>query len=104
MSLDTLGVFSVAASVSPTQTKEATANSLRRAVGAEERRVYYGDKAEAAAGVGAPDGEDHQTDDRGADGRRPWEMPLPSQERQPRTDRRSQDPSGQTGQLLDLTG
>ncbi len=47
-------------------------------VGAQRRRVYHERKAEAAAGVGQPDGEDHETADRDADGRRPWEdRPAP---------------------------
>ena len=42
-------------------------------VGAERRQVYHEQEAEAAAGVGEPDGEDHETAERDADGRRPWE-------------------------------
>ena len=37
-------------------------------------------KADAAAGVGETDGEDHQTDDRDADGRLPWRIPASAKE------------------------
>ena len=49
-------------------------------VGARRRQVYHQQKAEAAAGVGEPDGEDHEAAERDADGRRPWEdQPEPEQ-------------------------
>jgi hypothetical protein len=67
--------------------------------------VYYKEKAEAAAGIGQPDGDDHETEDRGADGRRPWEEPSTAaanatSQKAPR----SVDPSRQSGNLLDLDG
>lgn len=77
----------------------------RQQVGADDRRVYYGQKAEAAAGVGELDGQDHQADEREADGRRPWSdladarPPLAGNEIRP-----SKDPAGLSGQLLDLIG
>ena len=53
-------------------------------------------KAEAAAGVGEPDGEDHETAERDADGRRPWEESAGTGKRQdagsPMTRRQSKDP------------
>ena len=67
--------------------------------------MYHERKAEAAAGVGEPDGEDHETHDRNADGRRPWEdQPAPEADAEPPDMRQSKDPSGQSGNLLDLTG
>ena len=51
-----------------------------RSWNAPQRRSAHGGvgctmkrKAEAAAGVGEPDGEDHETAERDGDGRRPWE-------------------------------
>ena len=41
-------------------------------VGAQERAVYHGEEAEAAGGVGKPDGENHETTERDADGRLAW--------------------------------
>jgi hypothetical protein len=77
----------------------------REVVGAQRRQVYHQRKAEAAAGVGEPDGEDHETHDRGADGRRPWEDRPATQcdAGLPRV-RQSKDPSEQSGNLLDLMG
>ena len=60
------------------QTKGAALERAQEEVGAEQRRLYHDRKAEAAAGVGEPDGEDHQTAQRDADGRRPWEEPHES--------------------------
>jgi hypothetical protein len=67
--------------------------------------VYYKGKAEAAAGIGQPDGDDHETEDRGPDGRRPWEEPSTAaanatSQKPPR----SVDASRQSGNLLDLDG
>ena len=74
-------------------------------VGARRRRVYHQQKAEAAAGVGEPDGEDHEAAERDADGRRPWEeQPEPEQSDSAPAVRQSKDPSQQRGNLLDLTG
>ena len=76
-------------------------------VGAQHRNAVYEKKAEAAAGIGETDGEDHQTDERDADGRRPWEFPPKKQnstddpsKQQPQ----SRDTTGESGNLLDLSG
>ena len=63
-------------------------------------------KADSAAGVGEPDGEDHEAHDRQPDGRRPWEEPAGSGQSIPAAAdvRQSKDPSRQSGNLLDLTG
>jgi hypothetical protein len=67
--------------------------------------VYHERKAEAAAGVGEPDGEDHETDERGADGRRSWEdRPISEGTDVSQDASRSVDPSRQSGNLLDLDG
>ena len=60
-------------------------------VGVERRKVFFAQKAETAAGVGQPDGEDHETGERDADGRCPWPQP----------DAPAQD---ETGHQLDLNG
>ncbi len=67
----------------------------------------YEQKAEAAAGIGETDGEDHQTDERDADGRRPWEFPPKkrnSAEDPAKQPPQSRDTTGESGNLLDLTG
>ena len=102
-----IGPLGIAAGVVGTPLAQTAGSEVERAhgeVGAQRRQVYYEGKAEAAAGVGQPDGEDHETDERGPDGRRPWE-----DRRQPRRDApqdvpQSADPSRQSGNLLDLDG
>lgn len=66
-------------------------------------------RAENAAGVGATDGEDNQASDRDADGRRLWERPATRRHAPAAGDATSQtplsrDPSGESGQTLDLSG
>ncbi len=76
-------------------------------IGAQHRNVVYEQKAEAAAGIGETDGEDHQTDERDADGRRPWEFPPKKQnpgEDPSKRPPQSRDATGTSGNLLDLTG
>jgi hypothetical protein len=88
------------------QTKGSEPERTQQAVGAQRRRVYHQQKAAAAAGVGEPDGEDHETADRDADGRRPWEEPgEPKDEDAGSPDvRQGKDPSQQRGNVLDLSG
>ncbi len=57
------------------QTKGSEVERAEQQLGARQRQVYHGRKAEAAAGVGEPDGEDHEATERDADGRHPWEEP-----------------------------
>jgi len=72
-------------------------------------------KAEDAAGVGATDGEDHESEDRDADGRRLWENQIEAEEiakeaqkeaasADPAPAHLSKDATGQSGNQLDLTG
>jgi hypothetical protein len=103
-----IGPTGITTSVAGTPLAQTAGSEVERAHGelaAQRRQVYYEGKAEAAAGVGQPDGEDHETDQRGADGRRPWEEPPACQRGgvSP-TPPRSADPSQQSGNLLDLDG
>jgi hypothetical protein len=75
-------------------------------------RAQGAEKAELAAGVGQTDGDDHQTADRDADGRQVWQLrrgaPAP-QNGQPEDEAgppegRVKDPTGQSGNMLDLSG
>jgi hypothetical protein len=77
--------------------------------GAQQSQIHSDLKAEQAAGIGQTDGEDHETEDRDADGRRPWELPPKKKagtSTEEATDEQphSKDPSGQRGNSLDLTG
>jgi hypothetical protein len=105
MSIGPLGIAASTAGTPLAQTKGSAVERAHEEVGAERRQVYHEKKAAAAAGVGEPDGEDHETTDRDADGRRPWEEPPEKQTPPAASDsRQSKDPSQQSGNLLDLTG
>ena len=67
--------------------------------------------AESAAGIGETDGDEHGTNERDADGRRPWEIApngkKPDSSAAPTDElplRQSKDVTGTTGVQLDLTG
>ncbi len=75
----------------------------------QQHTVRGDQKADSAAGVGETDGEDHQTDDRDADGRLPWRIPAsakkaPAADAAPPPPPSPKDASGQSGNLLDLSG
>ncbi len=102
------GIIASAAGVPLAQTKGSEVERANQEAGAQHRNVTYEQKAEAAAGVGEADGEDHQTAERDADGRRPWELP-PEKQKNPGEDPStrqtvSRDASGDSGKLLDLSG
>jgi hypothetical protein len=77
------------------------------------RRAEAVQRAELAEGVGETE-EKTDTQDRDADGRRPWERPQrrapnsnpvqPAEEAASTEPPRAPDPTGQSGQLLDLCG
>ncbi|MCE5303246.1 MAG: hypothetical protein LLF97_09080 [Planctomycetaceae bacterium] len=78
-----------------------------RQVDAQQRTVYHEQKADSAAGVGEPDGEDHEASERDGDGRCPLEEPpleTPFAEHTSPKERQSKDPSEESGNFLDLTG
>ena len=105
MSIGPVGIAASAAGSPLAQTKGAEVQRAQEEVGARSRRVYHDEKAEAAAGIGEPDGEDHETAERDADGRRQGEeQPELEQNPSSRGTRQSKDPSQQSGNLLDLTG
>ena len=105
MSIGPLNIAASAAGSPLAQTKGSEAERVQKAVGAQRRQVYHDETAAAAAGVGQPDGEDHETDQRDADGRRPWEdQPEPEVVAGLPAARQSKDPTQQSGNLLDLTG
>ncbi len=104
MSIGPTHSSAVAAGSPLAQTKGVELDRAQETVGAQARQVYHDRKAEAADGVGEPDGENHQTAERDGDGRRAWEdMPEPEAQNES-GDRKSKDPSQQSGNLLDLTG
>jgi hypothetical protein len=105
MNINPTGIAAGVAGSPLAQTKGSEVERAHEEVGAQRRTVYHEKKAEAAAGVGEPDGEDHQTAQRDADGRSPWKDPSePATDLGPARTRQSKDPSQQSGNLLDLTG
>jgi len=93
----------------PIVQKDAAVQGVRNEIDAARRGAVYAQRAAAAAGVGEPDGENHETAERDADGRRPWGEPPETSADGKRTadptdPRGAKDPSGQSGNLLDLSG
>ncbi|MEN6451918.1 MAG: hypothetical protein ABFC96_15620 [Thermoguttaceae bacterium] len=107
MSIGPSGIPVSVAGLPLAQTTGSETDRTRQAIGAHRRQVYHEQKAAAAAGVGEPDGDDHQAGERDADGRRPWEEPPDAAAEQNAVSppaRRPKDPSRKSGNLLDLTG
>ena len=105
MSIGPIAITASAAGSPLAQMKGEEAERAPAEVGAERRAVYYDERAAAAAGVGEPDGEDHAAAERDGDGRREWEaQPEPEGHAGPSGLRQSKDPTGQSGNLLDVTG
>jgi hypothetical protein len=110
MSIGPLGFVSSVAGSPLAQTKGSEVERAQHETAGVERQQEGSRKAERAAGVGAADGEDHQTADRDADGRRLWEAPLaPSTPSDQAKDdagagHGAKDPTGESGGSLDLIG
>lgn len=108
MSVGSLGGIAASVAGSPlAQTKGSEVDRAQQDFGAQQRQVQNDVKAESAAGIGETDGQDHQTADRDADGRRPWEVPPqgnPLDANAPHDTPHSKDASGQSGTQLDLSG
>lgn len=112
MSVGPLGGIAAGAAGSPlAQAKGSDVERTQHDTANQQRSVQADQKAESAAGIGEADGEDHETAERDADGRRLWEAPpRPAAPDEPEghdshpTNRGSKDATGQSGNLLDLSG
>jgi len=110
MSVGPTGGIAASAMGSPlAQTSGSEVERAAQDAAAQSRHVQSSRRADSAAGVGETNGEDHETEERDADGRRLWEENATqsdenAQETPAIDDRRAKDPSGQCGNLLDLTG
>lgn len=112
MSIGPLGGVAGSAAGSPlAQTAGSEPERTQQDVAAQQRRVEGDQRAEAAAGIGETDGQDHESEERDADGRRLWEEPAEAEEANQgdeesasSADRQSKDPTGLSGNLLDLSG
>lgn len=103
------GVFTSVAGSPLAQTAGADTDRTRQATANQQRQIQAHEKAEAAAGIGKPDGEEHETSERDADGRRMWEFGRPVQsaaegEALPPAPPLSKDATGESGNQLDLSG
>lgn len=112
MSIGPLGGLIASVAGAPlAQTKGSEVERAQRDMAAHDRQVRGELKAEAAAGIGETDGQDHETGERDADGRRLWEKPAAANNAEAPPDdattaaaTRAKDPSGQSGSQLDLSG
>ena len=102
-----IGFTPLAASMAGTQMAERNSSSVDRKAAdarAQERKIDSQTKALEAAGSGGDTKEsDASSADRDADGRQAWHWSQQRQ-RQKEGEHRAKDPSGKTGQTLDLDG
>ncbi len=104
------GVVGSAAGTASAQAKGSDADRAAQDVAVQQRHSAGDARAADAAGIAATEGEDKNTADRDADGRRFWEEPpkpggdSSATQNRPASPRQSKDATGQSGQQLDLTG
>lgn len=108
MSVGSTGLVGSLAGGQLQQAKGADAETVQHAARDQARRAQADRHAEAAAGVGETE-QDHETEERDADGRRLWEKPPGGAQAEPPADEPAavlpaKDPSGQRGSQLDLLG
>ena len=92
MSVGPMGFYSTIAATPPPPTQIADADRTAVESAGQERQVSNETKTENAQGIGETDGEEHETEERDADGRRLWEKPLKEKEK-PKSAAASADPS-----------
>ena len=98
------GIVGSAAGSSLAQSS-ADVEHVRQQTNVQQRRIASIEQAARAAGIAEPDGQDLETHDRDADGRRPWELPPQPSRPQPLSpDKQCQNDSGCLGLSLDVTG
>ena len=102
------GIAGSVAGTSLAQTRGSEIDRAQQENTSRELRTHSEQKAEMAAGIGQADGDNHQTSERDADGRRLWEFPQRHGEQDAGHEEplhpQGQDPTGQSGNLLDLSG
>jgi hypothetical protein len=112
MSIGSLGFAGLGAGTPLPQSKGTDADREVQESTTKELQQQTDAQAEQAQGVGQTDGDEHETADRDADGRRLWELPA-KKKKQPKPEEvlanmqppvASRDASGQCGNTLDLTG
>jgi hypothetical protein len=102
------GVIGSAAGAPVSQTSGSETERAGRDAAVQQRATDAAERSERAAGIGTTE-QDQEATERDADGRRPWEAP-PDKKKATTGDavspveRQSRDPTGQSGNNLDLTG
>ncbi len=111
MSVGPTGFFGTVAALPPSPPSASDADHVAQESSAQAGQLANDERAENAQGIGATDGEEHATAERDADGRRLFEKPLGRRAKQavapeppPSETHQSKDPTGESGQSLDLTG
>jgi hypothetical protein len=101
------GLLGSAAGAPLSQSAGAETERTQKDSAARERAVDGQDKSEKASGIGTTE-EDQQAGERDADGRRLWEQTGKGKNRAAddggESERRAKDPTGMSGNALDLTG
>jgi hypothetical protein len=105
----TTGIVSSAAGAPLSQTAGSEAERTAKDAAARERTVDAQQQSERASGIGQTQ-QDGESGERDADGRRPWEIGAKGKRKtsaEPEAHeppRQAKDPSGSSGNALDLTG
>jgi hypothetical protein len=108
MSVGSLGVAGPLAGSALAQSSGTTVERAKQDAASFQRQVDSTRQAADASGIGQTT-EDHQTSDRDADGRTPWEQAprdgaaSSETEEPPIEEQKSKDPTGDAGTMLDLT-
>jgi hypothetical protein len=111
MSIGSLGIAGIGVGMPLSQAKGTDADRTVQETTAQKGEAQSDLRAEQAAGVGQTDGDEHEIEEREADGRLPWQWPAANRDRtaqgaapnQPPLPS-SRDATGQCGNMLDLTG
>ena len=107
MSFGSTGITGSVAGSHLAQTQGSEVNRAQQDASDHARHAGSTERAKDASGIGQTE-QDEGTSDRDADGRRLWEAAPPTDdaaaEADPIPDRRSKDPSGQSGRQIDLSG
>ena len=102
------GIIGSAAGSPLAQSKGSDLEKASHDTGTQKRQSESTEKADAASGIGQTS-EDQETSDRDADGRRIWEVDekqpkAEEEETAEKSERKSKDSSGLSGNQLDLSG
>ncbi|MGQ9504358.1 MAG: hypothetical protein ACUVQG_11445 [Thermogutta sp.] len=105
MSIGPLSHVTASAAGSPLAQTKGDADQAKHAADVQQRQTAVDQRAKSAAGIGETDGEDHETEERDADGRRVLEIPSREKKQgEDNQDRGSKDATGDLGRVLDLSG